>query len=329
MLEHGGRLQVAARQYGIPVGDWLDLSTGLAPWPFEVPEMPVSVWQRLPESEDGLAERAAEHYAAAHALPVAGAQAAIQNLPYLRAKGNVGILSPSYAEHAHNWRRAGHEVQAISVEDLAIQIPHLDVLVLVNPNNPTGHLWAPECILAWHQQLSSRGGWLVVDEAFMDVTPQHSVACESHRQGLIVLRSLGKFYGLAGVRLGFVLAAQSLLESLEDRLGPWAVSGPARWLGKACLSNPNAQHQQTQRLLQNSKRLKQLLEQQGYSVAGSTAFFHWLRTSQAEALYQHCAQRGVLLRHFSELSGLRLGLPADEQDWQRLTQVLQQFGRSA
>lgn len=206
MLEHGGRLRAAAQQYGIPLNEWLDLSTGLAPWPFEFPAVPANVWQRLPEAEDGLACVAAERYGAAQALPVAGAQAAIQLLPQLRSAGSrVGIAAPCYAEHAHAWQRAGHPLLELSDGEIEAVLDRLDVLLLVNPNNPTGRVFKPAQLLAWHARLAARGGWLVVDEAFIDATPELSLAAYSHTPGLIVLRSFGKFYGLA--RLPVVMAS--------------------------------------------------------------------------------------------------------------------------
>lgn len=325
MLEHGGRLHAAAQQYGIPLADWLDLSTGLAPWPFKLPEIPPAVWQRLPDSGDGLAEQAARHYAAIQALPVAGSQAAIQSLPLLRPFSRVGVLSPCYAEHAYHWQRAGHAVQWLDESALEQALPALDVLVVVNPNNPTARLLPAERLRQWHQQLAERQGWLLVDEAFMDAQPEQSLAADSHQKGLIVLRSFGKFYGLAGIRLGFVLAEASLLSQLEEQLGPWAVSGPARWIAKHCLSDQAAHQQQREGLQQASTRLRALLNAQGWSVAGGCALFQWLTTPLAEALYQHCARQGILLRQFTEPASLRFGLPATEADWQRLSHALQCF----
>lgn len=328
MLEHGGRLRAAAQQYGISLSDWLDLSTGLAPWPFAFPAVPASVWQRLPESDDGLAAVAAQRYGAQSLLPVAGAQAAIQLLPQLRSTGSrVGIVSPCYAEHAHAWRRAGHQLLELRDEAVEAALERLDVLLLVNPNNPTGRVFAPELLLTWHARLAARGGWLVVDEAFIDATSALSLAAHSHLPGLIVLRSFGKFYGLAGVRLGFVLAEPSLLNELNERLGPWAVSGPARWIGQACLADEAAHQQQRQRLAQASQRLADLLAEYGLATQGC-ALFQWLLSANAAALQQHFARRGILLRHFTQPQSLRFGLPASEADWQRLRHALQELPRS-
>jgi cobalamin biosynthetic protein CobC len=329
MLEHGGRLRAAAQHYGIPLADWLDLSTGLAPWPFEFPGVPASVWQRLPEVEDGLAGVAAQRYGAQQALPLAGAQAAIQLLPQLRKPGSrVGIISPCYAEHTHAWQRAGHQVLELRDEAVEAALESLDVLLLVNPNNPTGRVFTSTHLLAWHARLTARGGWLVVDEAFIDATPELSLASHSHKPGLIVLRSFGKFYGLAGLRLGFVLAEPSLLNELQERLGPWAVSGPARWVGLACLADEAAHSQQSLRLQQASQRLLILLADCGLAVQGGCALFQWLVTPHAAALQEHFAQRGILVRLFNQPQSLRFGLPASEADWQRLCLALQEISGS-
>ena len=237
MLEHGGRLLQAVQRYGIPRERWLDLSTGINPTAWQVESIPVSSWNRLPEEEDGLVEAARAYYAAANALAVSGSQAAIQTLPKLRDHSRVGVPVLGYNEHGHRWRLAGHEVVPLEFRDFGAAAERLDVLVVSNPNNPTGERAAPAELLEWHGRLAARGGWLVVDEAFADSTPENSVARFTDRQGLIVLRSLGKFFGLAGARVGFVLAAGPLLSALGDLLGPWTLSGPSRWVACAALGD--------------------------------------------------------------------------------------------
>ena len=329
MLEHGGRLRQAARQYGIALGDWLDLSTGLAPQPWPLPFLPAEAWARLPEDDDGLAEVAAACYGAAHALPVAGSQAAIQALPVLRAPGRVGVLDPGYGEHAQAWSNGGHRVLRLSADAIEAQLDGLQVLVLANPNNPTGETFAPGQLLDWHARLQARGGWLLVDEAFADCTPELSLASHSHRPGLIVLRSFGKFFGLAGIRLGFVLAEPALLHRLHARLGPWAVSGPARALGRQALSAENgaARRQRAAELQQQGRRLAQLLAKYGLPPSGGTALFQWVGTAQASALHAFLARRGILVRRFAQPASLRFGLPPDEPGWQRLETALKEFSR--
>jgi cobalamin biosynthetic protein CobC len=329
MLEHGGRLRQAALDYGIAEADWLDLSTGLAPWPFAVPQIPLRAWARLPETDDGLEQAACEYYGAAQVLPVAGSQMAIQLLPRLRRAGKVGVLSPCYAEHAQAWRRNGYIVREVLEEEVDFFIDSLDVLVVVNPNNPTGLSVDPDRLLDWHARLAQRGGWLVVDEAFMDNTPALSLAPFANRVGLIVLRSFGKFFGLAGVRLGFVLAERKLLKLLAEQVGPWAISGPTRVLGQACLLDTEAQARQRIRTQQASERLAILLERFGFEPHGGCALFQWLIADDAEQLHQFMARRGILLRLFVHNSSVRFGLPADEADWARLTQAFEAYAKES
>ena len=327
MLEHGGRQRKAAHDYGIDEADWLDLSSGLAPWPFPVPDIPLRAWARLPETDDGLEQAACDYYGTLQALPVAGSQMAIQLLPRLRRAGKVGVLSPCYAEHAEAWRRNGYIVREVLEQEVDFFVDSLDVLVVVNPNNPTGLNLTPARLLDWHSRLAPRGGWLVVDEAFMDNTPHLSVAPFAHQVGLIVLRSFGKFFGLAGVRLGFVLAERRLLKLLAEQVGPWAVSGPTRVLGQACLRDTEGHTRQRVRAEEASARLATLLTQYGFEPQGGCALFQWLITERAELLHDFMARRGILLRLFIHNSSLRFGLPGDEADWARLESALDAFAK--
>ena len=322
MLEHGGGLRVAAEQYGIPLSDWLDLSTGINPQGWPVTPVPGTVWQRLPEADDGLEAAAAAYYGAESLLPVAGSQAAIQALPRLRALGRIGVLSPCYAEHAHAWRRAGHQVELLSADRLDTAIAQLDTLVLVHPNNPTGVRFPVDALLDWRARLAVRGGWLVVDEAFMDATPEGSVAHHVGLPGLIVLRSLGKFFGLAGARVGFVLAEAGLLEQLREPLGPWTVTGPSRWVATRALSDRAWQAAMRADLDRAGSRLAELLRRQGLPAAGGTGLFQWAPLSDAAFWQDALARRGILVRRFTDPPALRFGLPGGEPAWRRLELAL-------
>ena len=322
MLEHGGGLRAAAARYGIALGDWLDLSTGINPQGWPVPLPPPMVWQRLPETDDGLETAAAAYYGTPQLLPVAGSQAAIQALPGLREPGRVGVLQPSYAEHAHAWRRAGHQLEWLPPDQLDTAADRLDALVLVNPNNPTGQGFDPAMLLNWRARLAKRGGWLVVDEAFMDASSDQGLTAQAGLPGLIVLRSLGKFFGLAGARVGFALAESALRERLREALGPWPVSGPARWVATQALTDHAWQAQTRIRLAQAGKRLADLLQRQGLSVAGGTGLFQWAPLPEADFWQDALARRGILVRRFTNPPGLRFGLPGTEPAWRRLELAL-------
>lgn len=325
MLEHGGNLLAAAKRYGIPPADWLDLSTGINPLGWPVPEIPAAIWRRLPEQTDGLIDTAAAYYGTPHLHAVAGSQAAIQLLPALRATSRVGILAPGYGEHAHAWKRHGHQVIQLDAQDIDAALDALDVLVLCNPNNPSASCIAPATLLDWRQRLAARGGWLVVDEAFADAEPASNIVSHAGEAGLVVLRSVGKFFGLAGIRLGFVATWPALLKEMQEQLGPWSINGPARWIARHALQDTAWQSATRQRLKRDSMRLAALLAQNKLPPAGSTALFQWVRSDHAAALHDALARQGILTRLFAAPSSLRFGLPGTEMEWQRLTLALEQL----
>ncbi|TWI14142.1 threonine-phosphate decarboxylase CobD [Aerolutibacter ruishenii] len=327
MLEHGGRLLRAARHYGIAPDHWLDLSTGVNPEAWPVPPIPARAWHRLPEDDDGLVEAAMRYYRAPHVLPVAGSQAAIQALPLLRPHSRVGVLAPGYAEHAHAWERAGHRVERLSADALLDEHARLDVVVLIHPNNPGGDVFDRSALLRLHERLHARGAWLVVDEAFMDATPDDSLCADSGGEGLVVMRSVGKFFGLAGARAGFVCAAPALLQSLRERLGPWTLAGPARHAVQQALADRDWQAGARARLRQRTAQLDAILRANGLSPTGGTAFFQWCRDARAAELHDALARRAILVRLFEHPASLRFGLPLHEADFQRLDHALAEVSR--
>jgi len=322
MLEHGGNLRDAALAFERPLADWLDLSTGINPHWYPAPPPSASAWHRLPEPDPALVQAACAYYDAPAMLPVAGTQAAIQALPRLRAPSRVVVAAPSYAEHAHHWGQHGHSLRQVAYGELADAVDNCEVLVICNPNNPTGERIARDVLLDWADRLAARGGWLVVDEAFGDTEDADSLCPHSGQPGLVVLRSVGKFFGLAGLRLGFVAAQPQLLSALADLLGPWTVSGPAQQVALAALSDTAWQAAMRARLLQEGARLRQLLAAHGIASAG-TALFQWWPEPRAEQFWRHMAQHGVWVRLFRHAAhGIRLGLPPDEPAWLRLQQAL-------
>ena len=322
MLEHGGNLRDAALRFGRPCHEWVDLSTGLNPHFYPAPPAGPQAWHRLPETDPLLLRAACNYYGAPQLLAVAGTQAAIQALPALRAPACVAVAAPSYAEHAHCWSRHGHSVREVGYDFLAEAVPECDVLVLCNPNNPTGATVPAEQVLAWAEMLAVRGGWLVVDEAFADTAPELSVAAHCGRRGLIVLRSVGKFFGLAGARVGFVGAHEELLASLGNALGPWTVSGPAQQAARAALMDIAWHSAMRVRLEHDGQRMRALLSRHAIASTG-TALFQWWPEQQAEQFWLHMAQRGIWVRLFGQAGrGIRLGLPATKQGWNRLETAL-------
>ncbi|ANG63419.1 threonine-phosphate decarboxylase [Marinobacterium aestuarii] len=325
MLQHGGRLRRAAVQQGIALQRWLDLSTGLNPHAWPVPALDPHCWARLPEDDDGLEAAAAAYYGCDSLLPVAGSQAAIQALPRLRAPCRVQVMSPGYQEHQQAWCLAGHEVQPVSARELRESPPASDVLVLIHPGNPCGERFSADELFGWQQQLAARGGWLVLDEAFIDATPETSLATYVGLPGLIVLRSVGKFFGLAGIRVGFVLAQPEILQPLRELLGPWALSGPARAVATQALGDRVWQETMRLQLAQQSNRLAALLQRHHLTPAGGCALFQWVPAADAAHLHAELAQRAILTREFDVPASLRFGLPPDETGWARLDAALKEI----
>lgn len=327
MLEHGGRLRAAALQYGIPLADWLDLSTGINPLGWPVPPLPPNCWQRLPEEDDGLEAAAAAYYGSDRLLPVPGSQAAIQILPRLFPPAAVACIAPLYNEHPHAWGKAGHRVRYLQYANLARALAAATpVVLLCNPNNPTGESHPRAAIIAAAGELKRRGGWLVVDEAFADAEPENSVAGLAggpDAPNLIVLRSLGKFFGLAGARVGFVFAAPDILSRLQEAVGPWAVAGPSREAARLALADTTWQAAARDRLRADSRRLQQLLAPLGETTA--TPLFAATRTEHGEAIFDFLARRGILIRRYDNQPLLRFGLSAGEADWQRLAAAVSEW----
>ena len=327
MLEHGGRLREAAAHYDIPLANWLDLSTGINPEAWPVPALPAAVWQRLPESGDGLEAAAASYYGNNNVLPVAGSQAAIQWLPALLPKAVVACIAPLYAEHPQAWQHAGHKLRflqnATLLRALAAATPYV---LLCNPNNPTADRHPHDVVVDAAQQLKKRGGWLIVDEAFIDATPELSLtplAGTDQAPNLIVFRSLGKFFGLAGARVGFVFAAPDLLARMNEAMGPWTISGPSREVARQALLDAAWQDAARPRLLAVGERLHALLAPLG--EVKSTALFATLTSPHASELHEHLARRAILTRRFDQQALLRFGLPGEEAGWQRLEQALSEW----
>lgn len=317
MLEHGGRLREAAEYWDIPLGDWVDLSTGIAPWPYPA-SIDVANWQRLPEDGDGLEAAAAAYYGHPAPLALPGSQAAIQWLPRLFPAGNAAVPSPGYGEYAPALRAAGHEV----VELPSAELPRVyaNIIVLGRPNNPDGSSLPRAAAIELARAMEGRDGWLVVDEAFGDIAPAESLAplAGTELPRLVVLRSLGKFFGLAGARVGFLCAAPELSARLAGLLGPWAVAHPSRAAAIQALADRAWQVQQRERLMAAALRLRALLGRHGFAARTVGGLFCHVPTPQAGEIHDFMARRGVLLRHFEHPAALRIGLPGEGAQWRRL-----------
>lgn len=319
MRDHGGNLDQAMARFGGAEGDWIDLSTGINRRPYPVPDLPPAAWTALPtrSAMAGLTEAARDAYGTPAAIaPVAGAQMAIQMIPRLSPPGRARVLSPTYNEHAAALRGAGWKVEEVAT---LADLSGADLAVIVNPNNPDGRACTPDALLA----LKETVGRLVVDESFADAVPELSLAPQAGRHGLVLLRSFGKFYGLAGLRLGFVIGHADEIAALRDMAGPWPVSGAAIGIGRRALHDRDWQKATAARLAAEAAGMDRLARGAGWMPAGGTPLFRLYETGDAAAAQARLAATHIWSRRFPYSAGwLRLGLPGTAAEWDRLAQAL-------
>ncbi|MCE4222237.1 threonine-phosphate decarboxylase [Methylobacterium sp. C25] len=303
---------------------WIDLSTGINPVPYPLPPFEASALCRLPSAADLLALKraAAEAYGASGPESVAaapGSQILIETLPRLRARARVAVVGPTYAEHAAAWARGGHDVE--TVPDLPAA-GRFEAVVVVNPNNPDGRVHETGRLAEMARDLAAWGGMLVVDEAFADFEPGFA---EPGALGpsAVRLRSFGKSYGLAGLRLGFALAAPALARRIETALGPWAVSGPAIAAGLAALPDRAWCREAAAARAQDAARLDRMIQHHGGRIVGGTALFRTAVFDDGPAVFRRLGKAGIYVRRFPATPAqLRFGLPPDKGAWCRLSRAL-------
>ncbi|MGO9356436.1 MAG: threonine-phosphate decarboxylase CobD [Xanthobacteraceae bacterium] len=326
-IYHGGNLHAAREMFPHAPAPWIDLSTGINPVPYPIGSISPDAWARLPEPQAIAALEAAA--ASAYGVPsqhqvvaAPGTQALIQWLPRLVAARDVAILGPTYGEHERVWRQAGAKV---AIGDEVSSLTDADVAVVVNPNNPDGRVLPVQRLLELADTLAQHGGALVVDEAFVDVLPPGiSLAPQLPRGRTIVLRSFGKAYGLAGLRLGFALAAPDFAADLRAALGPWAISGPAAEIATRALQDRAWLAATAARLATEAERLDDLLRRAGFQPIGGTPLFRLVQHAQAANWFARLGEAGILVRPFpAQPQWLRFGIPNAPEHWQRLQRALE------
>jgi cobalamin biosynthetic protein CobC len=319
MREHGGNLDLAQQRFGGRAEDWIDLSTGINRLPYPVGEILAHHWQALPSRPDIEALHEAAQHAYGTSAPIiamGGAQAAIQLLPQLAPRGLAHILAPTYNEYAPVLSAAGWQVEEVRELDALVGAK---LAIVVNPNNPDGRRHAPEDLLA----LLPRVGRLVIDESFADAVPELSLASEAGPPGLLILRSFGKFYGLAGLRLGFAIGHEDDIGKLAAASGPWPVSGAAIAIGRRALRDDAWAKATSARLARDCARLDEMALSRDWRLVGGAPLFRLYETPDALAAQEKLAEGQIWSRVFAkEPTWLRLGLPGAEVEWTRLAKVL-------
>ncbi len=318
---HGGDLKLAVEEFGVKDEGWIDLSTGVNRNHYPNIDVSTTAATNLPSSNDNenLLESARKFYKVSvfsQIIAAPGTQLILQNIPPIFPNRKVAIFSPTYEEHRYTWEKAGNKV--VPVSSLGA-LTEGAIGVVVNPNNPDGQTHQVGDLLAISEQLEL----LIIDEAFCDNVPELSAIPHLANGKILVLRSLGKFFGLAGLRLGFAIGPTQVTQMLIERLGPWAVSGPAIEVGNRALSDNIWISKMKEKLIEKNTRLNRILKKQNLSIIGGTELFTLVKTAQAPDIYKILGDKGILVRRFEEQKNwLRIGLPGIEIEWDRFELAL-------
>lgn len=310
--DHGGGLDAAIEAYGGARSDWLDLSTGINPTPYPIPEIPKHFWTDLPDSsaQNALLTAARDFWAvpeSAEILATSGVSQLIAMLPSLQSAGHVEIIAPTYNEHAAAFRANNWTVG-----------PTGNARVIVHPNNPDGHLHKLTIKDIEQTDLT------IIDESFCDVTPDETLIEFAKLPNVIILKGLGKFWGLAGLRLGFAIASPTLIQKMRDRIGPWAVSGPAQYIGHKALRDLEWAKTTRRTLSANSAQLDDIMVKNNATLIGGTDLFRLYQVENAVEFQEKLAKKNVWSRVFPySTTWLRLGLPGTNAQWNHLLAALE------
>jgi cobalamin biosynthesis protein CobC len=325
-FEHGGRLDVARKAYPEAPEPWIDLSTGISPWSYPIPGISEEEVKRLPDASalQDLQEIARKIYrapGAAQVVALPGTDAGLSIIPWLfRLPKRVAVLAPAYSGHAAAWEAAGHSVSEIATLD---QARGAAILIAANPSNPDGRLTPHGDLAAALPPLKRRDGLLIVDETFADADESHSLLPAVGRLDYtLVLRSVGNFYGAAGVRLGFAITSHPIAGRLKAALGAWPVSAEALAFGQKALSDAEWASGQRTRLIRDTSELDAVLTQAGFRILGGTLLFRLAQHEGSKVLFNRCASQGLLTRPYRDRDVLRFGLPAGSSQFTRLREAL-------
>lgn len=322
-IKHGGQLSSVAKQYQIPKTQWLDLSTGIAPFSYPVSDISLALWQDLPTISQSLIKVAKAYYQAQYCWPLSGSQQLIEKLPQLWATKNksgvnkhVYLPKIGYKEHQQSWLNSGYQAYFYQ-QNLPADIKENSVVVVINPNNPLTDSFSINALKTLQQHCQRQQALLIIDEAFADIfAPEFSFVPQLNNdiEDVIILRSFGKFFGLAGIRIGFVCSSKTWCETIQESNGPWSVNGPALYIAEQALKDKAWQEAQLTRLNQQSQTQTALLKQYLPTASiKSNALFITVFLDNAPEVYEKLCQQAVYVRLTDENDALRFGICGIDQ----------------
>ncbi|TEW56520.1 pyridoxal phosphate-dependent class II aminotransferase [Psychromonas sp. RZ22] len=335
---HGGQLKRVAEQYQIPENKWLDLSTGIAPFSYPIPHISSQVWQDLPHISQDLINVAKQYYQAEYCWPVAGSQQLIEKLPSLwndkinadncKLAKHVYLPKVGYKEHQQAWDNAGYQLHFYQ-QSLPTDIEKNSVVVVINPNNPLADIFSIEQLSRLQLYCQQQQALLIIDEAFADIfeaefsfVRQLNNSKVVEEDNTLVLRSFGKFFGLAGLRIGFVCCNKKWCELIKQSIGPWAINGPALYIAELALRDTLWQKEQKIKLKKQSQALQVLLKEHfHYQSIKANSLFITMFIDNAPSIYKQLCEQAIYVRLTDENDSLRFAI-ADQFQLQQLAVAL-------
>ena len=332
-FQHGGQLERIKKENPDQLLPWVDLSTGISPLSYPVESGVMDSFTELPQCSEALKKAAMEYYGSRGLLLTPGSMWSIQNLPLLRrllcSNDQRPVLIPKqgFNEHKKAWLSWGYQIEQYDDIPNSHQLRASQVCVVINPNNPTGKLLEPETLLSMHRELSKHNAWLLVDEAFMDMTPENSLVANAPIEHLIILKSFGKFFGLPGLRLGALIGPEDVLKSASKLLNDWSINSAAQKIAMSAWQDQTFHYQAKFYINGGYERLSSMLNKLGYQTQG-TKLFQTYYCADAQFLYRHLLEYGIYVRLLDDKSGIRFALPKEQTHWERLEQVLSLYERA-
>ena len=320
--EHGGDIDNAIKKYGGNKDDWIDLSTGINPNHYPYKLINIRELQNLPYKNDidNLNKLAKKYFqTTACVRAVSGAQGGINILPFLLPNKTVSILSPTYNEYQNVFSNSLKKI--INVKNLS-ELKKSQIAIICNPNNPDGKLYSNDNLL----KISKSVEYLIIDESFIDQYPRKSLSHKLDDQtNILILRSFGKFFGLAGIRLGFLISNKEIDKKIQFLIGNWPISNVAINVASKALIDHVWIMNTISFLKEGSYFLDCLASEINWKVVGGTNLYRLYETPNAHDAQNKLANFKIWSRRFSySKKWIRLGIPR-KKDFKKVSEIFKKL----